>query len=223
MSANLSPAETAFVQQFGSYIGDVAEDLANLTSRIASISSGAENHVISRLDGIAGFARDVESDLRDLTQQMFDFTRRQLPAPVVKFENETVPVLQSSRERILFNGHLSSVGYDPSAGYALSPPADALRSIGAPLTRFLATRATQSLAASVKSNVTVSNTAHGWTIVYTPVYVASENGFGGPSTPVSGYLNPGKYRFGIKQTAAARWDTTPWSIPCAGTIPVPLP
>jgi hypothetical protein len=223
----LSPPESAFLQQFQATIDVVADRLADLHQQMTAVSYSAlrytEDAIIAPIKTMAGFTQDIEWDLRALSQQTLDFLNHNLPAPVVDFENELIPVLFTLGERGRFDGTLASVGYHAATGYSLVDPQQAMRSVGSPLGRFLASRATQAAAAATPSNVTVSNNAHGWTIVYTPIYVTSENGLGGPSTPVSGYMSPGRYRFGIKQTSAAQWDSTSWSIPASGTVHVSLP
>jgi hypothetical protein len=227
-SPPLSRAETAFTGQFQAAIDQVASDLAELYQQMNAISYAALNSsqdaIVGRLKTIVNFTQDVESILGFLSRQTLDLIRNYLPAPVTECENESIPVLFTVAERGRFDGTLTSVGYQTSAGYSLIDPQQAMRGVAKPLGRFMAFRSTQSSATATTSNVTVSNTANGWTIVYTPIYVSSENGFGGPSTPVLGYLSPGRYRFGIKQTSPAQWDTsTSWAIPAQNSAYVPLP
>jgi hypothetical protein len=223
----MSPQETAFLQQFKVTIDLVAAGLADLHQQMNAVNyralRNAEDAIIAPIKTMVGFTQDIESNLHALSQQTLEFLHYNLPAPVVILENEPIPLLLTVAERGWFDGTLASVGYRASAGYALADPQQAMRSVGNPLGRFLASRSAQAAAAATPSNVTVSNNAHGWTIVYTPIYITSENGLGSPSTPVSGYLNPGRYRFGIKQTSPAQWDSTSWSIPAPSTIHVPLP
>jgi hypothetical protein len=186
----LSSSETAFLQRFQAAIDRVAADLADLYQQMNAVSYGtlrnSEDGIIGRLSAMVGYAQDVESNLRALSRQTLDFVQYHLPAPVIDCESESIPVLLAAAERGQYDGTLTSVGYQVAAGYSLVDPQQAMRSVAKPLGRFLAFRSTQTATAATTSNVTVSNKAHGWTIVSTPIYVSSENGFGGPSTPVSG-------------------------------------
>jgi hypothetical protein len=223
----LSASEDSFVRQNQARIDSVIADLAELYRSMNSVSysslRNAEDTIIAALRQMGGFSRHIEVHLRALSQQTLDFVYFKLPAPIVDFENEQIPVLLTTAERGRYDGTLASVGYQVATGYSLVDPQQAMRLVGKPLGRFLAAVATPSASSTTPSNVTVSNTAGGWTIVYTPIYVKSENGLGGPSTPVSGYIGPGRYRFGIKQTLTAQWDSTSWRIPPGGPIHVPLP
>jgi hypothetical protein len=76
---------------------------------------------------------------------------------------------------------------------------------------------------SAASNVEVHNNENGWQVIYSPIYLSQQNGLGGPSTPVKGYVPPGTFRFGIAKPAQVLWDTTHWNIPASSAIFVPLP
>jgi hypothetical protein len=230
--AALSPPELFFFNQHAQAVNNIASDLADLYRRPPTIYQNlatAENSIISRLLNIFSVVQDIETDLRALSQQTFDLTRRNLPAVLVEFEGEPIPVLFSVADRSRFTGALNSANLNlnqPNVFYSLADPLQAMRDVAAPLTKFLASRSTQSVPTTttpMTPNVTVSNTAHGWQIVYSPYYVQSENGFGGPSTPVNGYLSPGRYRFGIKGSTPAQWDGTSWRIPAQNNVYVPLP
>ena len=229
-SFSLSPQEAAFVSQYEATVDDIAIDLTDLHRQInyrpySSLRSNADA-IISRIRGLVNYTRDIEFDLHELMHQMFDLRHHGLPALTVDFEGEPVPVIFNTAERSRYNGTLSSFVHAPGPTYSIVDTDQAIRSIGAPLTKFLASRATQSAGSPVQPtvpNVTVSNKANGWQIVFSPYYVSSENGFGGPSTPVSGFLNPGRYRFGIKQSPPPQWDTNSWNIPSQNNPYIPLP
>lgn len=229
-SFSLSPAELSFVSQYGQMIDDIISDLTDLHRQISiTIYNNlrrSEDNIISRISPLANFTQDIEYDLRSIMHQMYDLRYSGLPAPIINFEGEPVPVLLTVIERSKFDGTLASLGYLTSAGYAIADTDQAIRILSGPLTKFLAVRAMQTTntAASAQTpNVTVTNNADGWQIVYSPYYQSTEKGFGGPSSPVSGYLNPGIFRFGIKKTGLPQWDTSSWTIPTSTNIYVPLP
>jgi hypothetical protein len=231
-SPSLSAQEQSFINQHGQRIDKVAADLTNLYHEMSRLDYShlktSSDEIISYIRPVATFTQDVECDLRALFYQMLDLIYYRLPAPIANFEGEPVPVLLTVAERCHFDGSLASLNFQASAGYSLGDPQQAMRAVSGPLTKFLASRMahmahTPTASVPTRSNLTVSNTANGWTIVYTPCYLTTENGFGGPSTPVNGHLNPGKYRFGIKKTGPAQWDTTSWSIPPTTNIHIPLP
>jgi len=100
-----------------------------------------------------------------------------------------------------------------------------------PLASFMSFRWIRTIfgTSSGAGNVEVSNNASGWTILYSPPHLMAHNGFGGPSTPVFGYLPPGNYHFAIKNSSSIQWDQTSWPIPPTlnaqppHSIHVPLP
>lgn len=226
---SLSPQELSFINQHGPIIDSVAVDLSALYQQMSNLSYVSlitlQDNIISRIRPLASYTRDVEYTLRALSHQTLDLIHHRLPALVIDFQGEEIPVLFTMLERANFDGSPVSLNYTPSAGYRQVDPQQGMRAVGEPLAKFLASRSTQAVpAASTNTpNVTVSNTQNGWQIVYSPYYVSTENGFGGPSTPVDGYLSPGAYRFGIKKTAPAQWDSTSWSIPSQPNVYIPLP
>jgi hypothetical protein len=224
-----SPSERSFIFQYGKMFDGIASDLTDLHRQTQAMTYNslrtAEDRIISPIRGLANFTADIEYDLKAITHQMYNLRYYSLGAPMADFEGDPVPILMNVVQRAHFNGTLASLGYGQVPGYSIADTDFAIRSLGAPLAKFMASRSAQlpTAASGATPNVTVSNTANGWQIVYTPYYVTSENGFGGPSTPVSGYLNPGRYRFGIKQSSPAQWDTSSWSIPSQPNPYIPLP
>lgn len=228
---SLSAPELSFINQHTQTIDSVAADLSDLFRQMGSTDYYrfrlSEDAIISRITPLASFTRDVEYTLRALLHQTLDLIHSRLPAPLANFEGESVPVLFTVVERSQFDGTLTSLHFHASASYSLVDPQQAMRAVSSPLAKFLASRFLQRGTAAVTPttpNVRVDNAAPGWLIVYSPYYVSSENGFGGPSGPVDGFLQPGRYRFGIKQTGPAQWDnTTSWNIPAQNTPYIPLP
>jgi hypothetical protein len=73
-------------------------------------------------------------------------------------------------------------------------------------------------------NVEVSNYDHGWQVFRRQQLDMIRRGFGGPTYPVLGYLNPGDYFFGIANGHDAWWDTsTLWTVPEEGIVSPFLP
>ncbi|WP_233847939.1 hypothetical protein [Paraburkholderia sp. HD33-4] len=77
---------------------------------------------------------------------------------------------------------------------------------------------------SLPANVEVSNYDHGWLVFRRQQLDMERRGFGGPTYPVPGYLNPGDYFFGIENGRVTWWDTaTLWTVPEEGIVRPFLP
>jgi hypothetical protein len=231
-AVSVSAQELSFINQHGRTIDSVATDLANLYQQIQNTYYNllsAEDSIISRLRPLVNYTRDVEYFLRALSHQTLDFEYYRLPGLITVIGGDSVPVLLTPIERTQYDGTLASLNYQPNE-YRLVDAQDAVRALSSPLAKFLAFRSTQTVMMSsapnvVVPNVEVSNNASGWLIVYCPTFMKTELGFGGPSSPVSGYLPPATYVFGIKKTGPAQWEQvkTPWRIPQQPKPYLPLP
>jgi hypothetical protein len=93
--------------------------------------------------------------------------------------------------------------------------------IALPLAQFVAFRILGTKAGSSMSNVEVSTITSGWQVFYTYPHVLFQNGFGGPTTPVLGYVPPGNWRFGITKSGRTKLDSTIWPIPPSLHAPTP--
>lgn len=228
---SLSSAEQVFVSQNGYILDDLTDDLIRLYYRgqphfrDPAFISFLDSFII-RLRHLAKVTADVEVDLRDYTLQVFNFNDLGWSSPAYEFDGEEIPMLLSPSETAQYNGRADNLQTAARASISQLDPMQSLRSVGTFITKFLAFRNSgSSPAGSMYSvpNVTVSNTAGGWQIVSSPYYLSKTNGFGGPSTPVQGFLAPGLYRFGIMQAGPAQWHPPSWSIPANPNPYIPLP
>jgi hypothetical protein len=101
-----------------------------------------------------------------------------------------------------------------------------------PLSRFLGFRLfwsnksptpPPSLAPPRTPNAEVATNENGWLVVYSPTFIHEKNGFGGPTTPVRGYLPTGTQRLGISRPNKIIWDDSSWDVTLNNRIYLPIP
>jgi hypothetical protein len=159
--------------------------------------------------------------------------------PIVRMEGDWIPILTFELGSDAWEGtnpfidvkfvgaqegerHRDAKRFDVSDALASEIPTLMER----PLAHFLGARLLQSSSRTnsvAAPNVEVQNTQHGWEVIYSPAYLSRQNAFGGPSTPVTGYVSPGTYRFGIAKPGEVIWDQTHWNIPASNRIFIPIP
>jgi hypothetical protein len=227
----LNPVEQLFVHQNSSILDGLTDDLIGAYSRQRSSfrdpsSLSLIDSFIARIRHLANFTDDVEDDLRDYALQAFDFNELGWDCPAYYFDGEEIPIFLSASEAFQYSGRADNLQTAPGALISRIDPMRSLKIVGNFITKFLAFRSGSSAPSSTMytaPNITVSNNASGWQIVSSPYYMSRTNGFGGPSTPVVGFLAPGLYRFGIMQAGPAQWHPPSWSIPANSTAYIPLP
>lgn len=130
---------------------------------------------------------------------------------------------------------------DDTAGLSISddnrsiehvPKDDALRGVEVELSKFLrirlATGPYLQLAGSVFGmsgnhnllHITVSSVTVGARVSYAPTFTFSYTALAAPTSPVSGYLPPGRYTFMLNLGNVSKFDTAQFDVPPTLTIPL---
>lgn len=200
-----APARTDQREKFAS---DIEEMLGGLMRDVAR-------------DGGSNIS-DVAAGLADISLQLFYISRGDAACPVVQLGDGWIPLLLRGEARQ--TDRLSAIlvcrsGVTMPLPFALASPERATQLMVNPLSRFLALR--WLWGGSTSGNVEVHNTASGWDILYSPPHAYIHNGFGGPSTRVTGHLGPGNYHFAITNGSTTTWDSTTWAIPPTLSAPTP--
>jgi hypothetical protein len=180
------------------------------------------------------FTADIKNDLIAAGQQALVLNALHMPWPVATFGDDVLPIslfpnAEGEATALDFGNvaELTEIYGAPfraaGADIIMMAPADALRTLTVPLTRFMCQRLAFG-GGPPAPNITVSNTQNGWQIIYRPAGLPGRrHGLGGPSSPVSGFVAPGTYMFGISKGPTEQWDLTTWLVPPANNIFLPLP
>lgn len=206
---------------------DLVEKVApNRTDQRERFASDIEELLSSLMRNVAreggSNISDIATGLADISIQLFYLSRVGAACPVVQPSEDWIPLLlrqeagQTDRFSAIMVHHS---GVTMPLPFALAPPDRATQLMVQPLSRFVAVR--WLWGGSTSGNVEVHNTASGWDILYSPPHVMVRNGFGGPSTPVTGNLSPGNYHFAITNSTTTTWDSTIWPIPPTLSAPTP--
>jgi len=173
-------------------------------------------------------SRDVSEDLYLLAHQA---AAREGSVPIIQIGNTWVPGLEFQfdgdpwkPERRVAVKRSREQWADKRFQVDSASTRDIPDLLARPLSFFLGSRlrSKSSPRASVSPNVAVHSREHGWQVIYTPFYLAHQNGLG-RSTPAHGFVPPGRFRFGIAKPGRVFWDETGWDIPTSSRIFVPLP
>jgi hypothetical protein len=160
---------------------------------------------------------DISPSLASMLWQLTFLARRDLRCPVAQFGNVSVPYALTQQTKnsadikdLVYDENSREISPLPIADVAPSEAADLMAK---PLAETLALRMLTLGASRTAGNVEVSNKAHGCAILHSPHHLLAKNAFGGPSTPVFGYLSPGAYRFGIDNGGTPIWYSAREVIP----------
>jgi hypothetical protein len=217
----------------------VREPLAHALVNEPTIESEPVNSQLQTIllnaprDNLKGFdpiyLDDVVQDLQWMDWQLRILAHVGLPCPASQFGVNLIPTPLPFLRGHQYNPRVLVIS-DQLEVHTVSVqfvPLDRIASLmSAPLSFFLGARLFGSTQQSLKtgmSQVEVRSKEHGWQVIYSPIYKDAQLGFGGPTTPVTGHIHSGTYRFGISSSEKTCWHETDWVVPRLNPIYLPLP